>query len=78
MDDHVDLNAVLKAQIGRGMERMASGFDQDGRLLNNIAANKFGSLDLIEAAAGKELAKAGMGSDVAGLNTGAATPKGKV
>ena len=72
--ESVDLDKLMSAQIGRGMERMASGFDQDARLLSNIAANKFGSLDLIEAAAGKELAKAGMGSDVAGLNTGAKTP----
>lgn len=70
----IDLNELLNAQMGRGLERMANGFDQDARLLNNIAANQFGSTDVMDAAAAKELSKAGMPTDIAGLNTANKTP----
>jgi len=70
----VDLNELLVGAQARGLERMANGFDQDARLLSNVATKKFDQVDLVEAAAAKELSKAGMGSDVAGLNTAAGTP----
>lgn len=74
----VDLNELLKAIMGRGLATMANGFEQDARILNNVAVNKFGSTDLIEAAAAKELSKAGQAGDFAGYNAATRTPTAAV
>jgi len=70
----VDLNELLVGAQARGLERMANGFDQDARMLNNIASKKFDQVDLVEAAAAKELSKAGMASDNASLNAADKVP----
>ena len=76
MTEH--LNELIDGMMGRGLQTLALGFEFDSRVLNAIVTDKFGSVTLLEASAAKELAKAGMGTDVAALNTGVATPRGDV
>ena len=73
MTEH--LNELIDGMMGRGLQSVALGFEFDNRVLNAIVTDKFGSVSLLESAAAKELAKSGMGTDIAGLNAGVGTPR---
>ena len=71
-----EVMSLLETNSIRGINLDAAGFAQDHRLLSNVSIDKFGSTSPMEAAAAKEVAKAGLPTDLAGINAGVETPKG--
>ena len=70
----VDLQELLLGEQAHSLGRMSSDFDDLAALRDRAFLNKLVSVDLAEAAAAKELGKAGIGTDLASVRAGANTP----
>ncbi len=63
----VDLNELLLGQQAADLAIGGQSHVHSMRLLSAVTTNKFEAVDLLQAAAAKELGKAGMSTDLAGL-----------
>ncbi len=70
----VDLQELLLGEQAHALGRMSSDFDDLAGVRDRVFLDKFVSVDLIQAAAAKELGKAGIGTDLASIRAGANTP----
>jgi hypothetical protein len=70
----VDLQELLMGEQAHSLARMSSDFDNLAGLQDRTFLRQITSVDLIEAAAAKELGKAGLPTDLAGIRGGANTP----
>lgn len=71
---NVDLNELLLGEQAHSLQRMSSDFDDLAAVRDRAFLNKLVSVDLVEAAAAKELAKSGIATDLAGVRAGSNTP----
>jgi len=70
----VDLQEILLGEQAKGLARMSAAFDDLQGLQSRAFLANLTSVDLIEAAAAKELGKAGAGTDMATIRAGSNTP----
>ena len=63
----VDINELLRASQGLTLDIAGKQFALTGNRQSVIADRKFDETDLIQAAAAKELSKAGITTDLAGM-----------
>ena len=70
----VDLNELLLGEQASNLATMARAHTNMMDLQQRVSLDKWASTDLLDAAAAKEVAKSGMGTDLAGINAGHNTP----
>lgn len=70
----VDLQTLLMGEQASNLAAMARAHTNIMDLQQRVSLDKWATTDLLEAAAAKEIAKSGVGTDLAGIRAGATTP----
>ena len=71
----VDMNEILLGEQAACLAAAARAHAQQMDFQEKLFAIQGTSVDLVEAAAAKELSKSGIATDMAGFNSAAQTPK---
>ena len=71
----VELQELLLGEQASNLAAMARSHTNVMDLQQRVALDKWASTDLLDAAAAKEVAKSGIGTDLAGINAGSQAPR---
>ena len=72
----VNLHELLLGEQASNLAALARAHTNIMDLQQRVSLDKWASTDLLDAAAAKEIAKSGVGTDLAGIRAGHVTPPG--